>query len=586
MIFITGELEYQQLLAKGHAVLKVNYEGTDLVDAWMAERPGGPAAGKYPVSDPGVVYLRPTDNGLFGHLEMEVRDDLSAMEECTRIAYQRIFEQLTAYPELQVIRYWNYVPMITASTEEGTPVYQLFNAGRYRAFQQQYGAGLDQIAVPAASAVGTSEPGLRIEFFAVSTPLASIENKDQVPAYRYSARYGSIPPFFSRGAIFDNHGQRILLSSGTASVAGEDSRHPGDLYEQICQSIHNLRILGSQFNLKRYDIHYGFALEDIRLLRVYYKRPEDRGTLERFIPKFLAPGTRISFMPANICRAELLVELEALFVKKGESESGDQPKYRLNGQRIRTESFEIHVAEHCNLKCRDCCNISPFNAKKFVSPEEVADICDFVQTRFVPDVFKIAGGEPTLHPKLDEILKIVRRSCPGTVIRVITNGLLLHRMSAAFWENIDQLTVSNYISAPVKPKLLDEIRQKARQYEIVLNIKFVDEFNEIFVDDRIEDRAKVQEIYDDCWMRHRCHIVRNGRFYKCTRAAYMNDFLRLKGISPAAGDSTYSVEDGVALNDDDFRDKVLHYLNDDQPLHSCDYCLGVSGGLRENIQLK
>ena len=221
-----------------------------------------------------------------------------------------------------------------------------------------------------------------------------------------------------------------------------------------------------------------------------------------------------------------------------------------------------------------------------MSLEEVTEICNFVNAQFRPEVFKVAGGEPTLHPQLDEILKIVKRTCPDTVVRVISNGLMLHRMSASFWENIDQLTISNYISAPVKPRLLEEIRQKARHYEIVLNVKFVDQFNEIFVDDIIEDKTRVQQIFNDCWMRHRCLIVRNGRFYKCTRAAYMNDFLGIKGKPANIGASSYSVEDGIALDDLDFRNKALNYLNDSKPLHSCHYCLGVSGNLRENIQLR
>jgi organic radical activating enzyme len=585
MFFVTKEADFKRLLNDGHPLLKVNYASGAFIDAWIAEKKA-PEWQQEPFLPNGNVHLNVTANGLFGNIEIDAPADATSIEQITQDAYLQIFESLALYPDYQVIRYWNFVPDIIRPTGEGVPVYQLFNAGRYRAFQAYYGDALMKMAVPAASAVGTKDQRLKIEFFAVRSAVAMIENKDQVPAYQYSPQYGKIPPFFSRGAIFDNNGQRLLLSSGTASIVGEQSLHMGDIYEQLCQSIHNLRILGSQFNLKKYNIHYGFALEDIAFLRVYYKREEDRAFLERFIPKFLAPCCQISFVHAHICREELLVELEAVFIKKGESESGVRPKYQLEGEVIRTESFELHIAEHCNLKCRDCCNISPFNAKKFMSLEEVAGICNFVNTQFRPDVFKIAGGEPTLHPQLDEILKIVKRSCPGTVVRVISNGLLLHRMSASFWENIDQLTISNYISAPVKPRLLEEIRQKARQYEIVLNIKFVEQFNEIFVDDVIEDKGRVQQIFNDCWMRHRCLIVRNRRFYKCTRAAYMDDFLGIKGKSANIGASSYSVQDGIALDDPDFRDKALNYLNDSKPLHSCHYCLGVSGNLRENIQLR
>ena len=590
MIFTTKETDCQKLLGDGHPLLKINYANDSFVDAWIGENQAtGPsdnqAAGQNS-SGQGMVQLTQTFNGLFGSYGVEIPAEATSIEQITLDAYLQVFDSLTAYPDLKVIRYWNFVPDITRATGEEVTTYQLFNAGRYRAFRAHYGNALDERTIPGASAVGTKGATLRIEFLAVPAPIAMIENKDQVPAWHYSEKYGKIAPFFSRGVIFDNNGQRLLLSSGTASIAGENSLHAGDIYEQLCQSIHNLRILGSQFNLKKYQIHYGFALEDIVLLRVYYKQETDRPFLERFVPKFLSPSCGVSFQQADICREELLVELEAIFVKKGESEKGTLPKYTLDEQRIRTESFEIHVAEHCNLKCRDCCNISPFNAKKFISLEEVQEICEFVKSQFRPDVFKIAGGEPTLHPQLDDILKIVKGSGAGSVVRVISNGLLLHRMSEVFWRNIDQLTISNYISAPVKPRLLEEIRQKARLYEVVLNIKYVDQFNEIFVEDAIEDQERIKEIYDDCWMRHRCLIIRNGRFYKCTRAAYMDEFLQIKGKPAVVGSSSYSAEDGLKLDDPGFREKALAYLNTDKPLHSCEYCLGVSGGLRENIQLR
>ena len=610
MIFTTKETDYQRLRQEGHPLLRVNYADGRFVDAWIGEQLGIQGDG---AEQPeriesehrsegtgqvrmGMVQMNETVNGLFGSLEVEV--PMGSIEEITQDAYSRIFETLAAYPGFRVIRYWNFVPDIVEAAAADESVYQFFNAGRYRAFRAHYGETLDTMAIPAASAVGTKGTLLRIEFMAVTeeTSVAMIENKDQVPAYRYSEKYGKVAPFFSRGVIFDNHGQRLLLSSGTASITGENSLHPGDIYEQLCQSIHNLRILGSQFNLKKYAIHYGFALEDIVLLRVYYKRSADRVFLERMVPKFLAPSCLISFQQADICREELLIELEGLYVKKGEMERAglapagvSRAKYQLedagDGRVIRTESLELHIAEHCNLKCRDCCNISPFNAKKFITLEEVATICAFARTHFRPDVFKIAGGEPTLHPQLDEILKLVKRSGAGPVVRVISNGLLLHRMTEDFWLNIDQLTISNYISAPVKPKLLEAIKQKARQYEVVLNIKYVDQFNELFVDDAIEDRTRVQQIYDDCWMRHRCLIIRNGRFYKCTKAAYMDEFLALKGKSAAAGASSYSQEDGISVDDPKFREKALDYLNTNQTLLSCEYCLGVSGGLRENVQL-
>lgn len=584
MIYVSDENEYLRLTNQQLPVLKATFSQNTFADAWLGEQPVATTT-----HTAQQVQWQHTANGLFGSISVNAGPGIS-LQAATQEAYTQLLQALELQPEYTVIRFWNYVPNITAAaapdTADGETRYHLFNAGRQKAFSNYYGENLATRPVPAASAVGTQSHLLTIEFLAVQYPIQQLENKNQIPAWRYSPRYGKLSPYFSRGVIYNNNGQRLLLSSGTASITGEDSQHPGDIYEQLCQSIHNLRILAAQFNLKQYHIHYGFALEDIAHMRVYYKNETDRAFLQRFVPRFLAPACKVSFIQADICREELLVELEAVFIKKGETENGIQPKYYLQQNRIRTESFEVHVAEHCNLKCRDCCNISPFNAKKFISLEEVQEICTFVSTHLLPDVFKVAGGEPTLHPQLDEILRIIKQSGAGKVVRVVSNGLLMHRMTDTFWQHIDQLTISNYISAPVKPALLEQIKRKARQYEVVLNIKYIDQFNEIFVDDAITDTNRVQQIYNDCWMRHRCLIVRNGRFFKCTRAAYMDDFLTMKNKPIQAGNSTYTQEDGILLSEPGFQQKALDYLNTDTTLLSCEYCLGVSGNLRENIQMK
>lgn len=532
------------------------------------------------------IKIEMTDHGLSGKLSVPICDIVESIEQATKEAYLSIFEALKAYPNLTVIRFWNFVPNIVTAVQEGGTVYQLFNAGRFAAFHSFYGEALERMQAPAASAVGSQEKELTIEFLAVATPIALIENKDQIPAYRYSKAYGKIPPFFSRGAIYSNQGQRLLLSSGTASVVGELSTYPNDLHEQLAQSFQNLRVLGSQPNLKKYDIHYSFTLEDIVALTVYYKHAEDKPLLERWVPKFLSRACKISFRVVDICREELLVELEGTFVKKGEYKDKRLKYFLDEEQRIVTESMEIHITEHCNLKCRDCCNMSPFNAKTFMSLDDVRHTCDFVKKHFRPSLFKICGGEPTLHPQIDEILRIIKQSDVSDILKVITNGLLLFKMSDTFWQLIDQLTISNYVSAPIRPKLLESIKEKAKQFDVMLNIKYVEQFNEIFVEDAIEEKERTQHIYNDCWMRHVCLIIRNGYFHKCTRSSYMDKNLLLVRKSIEAGNSTFSYSDGIALSDPAFKEKALYYLNSTTPLHSCRHCLGVSGKLRPNIQLR
>ena len=578
MLFITNT-EQNSTTAPQNKILRHTLSDQGMIDAWIGEE------GDIEEVKHDQVHLKISENGIFGEIQLLV--DEQDVKTLTITMYNQIFSALKVYPEYQLLRIWNYVPeiLLQENTSLADNIYKQFNNGRYQAFENQYGTDFQTRMMPAASAVGSNSSYLRIEFLAVKSEITFIENKDQVAARNYSSKYGKFPPLFSRGAIYKNLKQTVLISSGTASVIGEDSVHQ-DLYDQVNQSIHNLRVLGSQFNLKKYKIDYGFALEDAVLLRTYYKNDEDEAFLRKYLKKVVSPNCQLSFMKADICRAELLVEIEAVFVKKGEFEQIGGAKYKLDDQkRIRTESFELHIAEHCNLRCRDCCNISPLNPQKFMSVAEVDSICQFLKDNIKPDLFKIAGGEPTLHPEIDEIIKVIKRYKIANQVRVVSNGLLIHKMSEYFWQEIDQLTISNYVSAPVKQRTLDLIKEKARQYGFVTNIKYVEQFNEIFVKERFTDPEEVRSIYDDCWMRHRCHIIRNGHFYKCTRAAYMDDYLGLLKIDKQVNAGTYSEVDGIKIDDPDFKEKALLYLNSKKVLHSCHYCLGVSGGLRDNVQL-
>ena len=71
------------------------------------------------------------------------------------------------------------------------------------------------------------------------------------------------------------------------------------------------------------------------------------------------------------------------------------------------------------------------------------------------------GREPLLHPDITGALHAIRRSGISGTVRLFTNGLLLHRMGDDFWEALDELTISNYASAPVKPVVLQAARDKA-----------------------------------------------------------------------------------------------------------------------------
>lgn len=98
--------------------------------------------------------------------------------------------------------------------------------------------------------------------------------------------------------------------------------------------------------------------------------------------------------------------------------------------------FEIHLADHCNLNCRGCDNYSPLAKQELLDLEEYKRDCGRLAELFGGKMRRITfmGGEPLLHPQIEECMKISRECFPVGKICVITNGLLLPKMKDGFWK--------------------------------------------------------------------------------------------------------------------------------------------------------
>ncbi len=80
----------------------------------------------------------------------------------------------------------------------------------------------------------------------------------------------------------------------------------------------------------------------------------------------------------------------------------------------------LDVLRGCNLSCRACYNTEPPQVK---SLEQVQDEFEILRQQRRLDSVSIVGGEPTLHPRLLEIVRLVKAA--GVSVELFTNGLLL-----------------------------------------------------------------------------------------------------------------------------------------------------------------
>jgi hypothetical protein len=244
-------------------------------------------------------------------------------------------------------------------------------------------------------------------------------------------------------------------------------------------------------------------------------------------------------------------------------------KYLVEDGRALTHSLELHVVDHCNLRCRECCTLSPFLPERAAGPEELGADLDLARRVLRPEMLKISGGEPLLHPRLEECLRAARDSAISPVVSMTTNGHLLPKMAESCWEFLDHLTVSLYPSAPISEERLAWIRAECARRGIALKEKRQDEFEELTVEAPMSDEAAAR-VFEACWMKRRCHLLRRGVFYTCTRPPHFDTYFHAEG--------RFGAGDGVRLHGGPgMLDDLLWSLAREEPLASCRHCLGNTG---------
>jgi chorismate lyase / 3-hydroxybenzoate synthase len=236
-------------------------------------------------------------------------DKLSAVdfERAITDAYIAIADRLKDLPASHPVRFWNYIPDIHAKGTESLDRYMVFNAGRYTACQQWLG-GEDAFPRLLATASGVGHAGADFVIHALGTaqPGVAVENPRQVPAYRYSRRYGPKPPCFARATVVPLQGRQAILVGGTASVRGEESVFVGDVRKQVGETLDNLAAL---LQAATGDETAGPHL--FKDVRVYLVKAEDEQTLKSIATAAFS-GARIEYVQADICRQDLLVEIEGV----------------------------------------------------------------------------------------------------------------------------------------------------------------------------------------------------------------------------------------------------------------------------------
>jgi chorismate lyase / 3-hydroxybenzoate synthase len=281
----------------------------DLCEVW---RVAGPAVQLCSGSAHARVSYRFSDDLLFGSLSIaeqaiDAHNEAGALLRATEIAYQEIFDVLNETEHRHLIRIWNYLPDINAQAG-GDERYRHFNSARQMAFRKSGRATMG--TVPAACALGSPAGSpLSIYFLAARRPPKMIENPRQTSAYHYPPKFGRHSPIFSRACVWGESGGGRLFVSGTASIVGHETIHRGDVVAQTRETVVNIAALLEEANRIVGSRHY--SLNALKL-KVYVRRPSDLPAIESTLSELLNPEAAIVYLQADVCREDLLVEIEAV----------------------------------------------------------------------------------------------------------------------------------------------------------------------------------------------------------------------------------------------------------------------------------
>ena len=222
--------------------------------------------------------------------------------------------------------------------------------------------------------------------------------------------------------------------------------------------------------------------------------------------------------------------------------------------------LEIHVVHSCNLTCESCSHYSNQGHKGMLGLETADRWLAGWSRRLKPTLFKLVGGEPTLHPELSAMIRLARHHWPHSHMSLATNGFFLHRhpeLPRALHETRTVLSISQHHQSPEYLEKIQQIVELVqawkREHDIAAEI--VPSYR--MWTRRYRGTGATMEPYEDGQPRQSwticpakwCAQLYLGNIWKCAALAYLGmqheryhlsekwaDYLRYKALEPGCSD--------------------------------------------------
>ena len=186
---------------------------------------------------------------------------------------------------------------------------------------------------------------------------------------------------------------------------------------------------------------------------------------------------------------------------------------------IKKIDIDVHLAEHCNLKCKGCDNYSPIAEKEYVDAKLLER--DFLQLK---EIFKkhissirLMGGEPLLNPEIESICASTRKIFKDEEIIIISNGVAIPKMNKSFFDCCrDNNIVIMFTKYPIQFDY-DGWCEKINALGVKCSFYNKEPLKTMFrkpLD--LAGKQNPKEQFDLCLNANRCVSLKGGKLYTCT----------------------------------------------------------------------
>jgi len=241
-------------------------------------------------------------------------------------------------------------------------------------------------------------------------------------------------------------------------------------------------------------------------------------------------------------------------------------------------ALELNICYSCNLKCNYCAHLGQF-LKGMITVEEAYEWCNAWKGRLLPHQVRILGGEPTLHPNLAQIVRIVHDTFPSSARVIVTNGLVpmedKDTLQAIFETNTFIRVSKHFDQEPLNKKIDEQVAfWKANQLLVEVR-NYFNSFQKYY---EIENQLPVpmfsdcaETSYHECSTQRNCVTLLNGCLYMCPQAAlYQHGYL-----TGQLGELWRAAADYLPLLPSSTRSELVQFLSCTKARAICKLCPAV-----------